>query len=66
MTPPDAHEKTEQQVNDLFDSLELTQAIDTEEFRAFLDHIPTAIERLREVIGRIPALTSLSSTLAQL
>ena len=43
MTPPDTHEKTEQQVNDLFDSLELTQAIDTEEFRAFLDHIPIPI-----------------------
>jgi PAS domain S-box-containing protein len=43
MAPPDTHEKTEQQVNDLFDSLELTQAIDTEEFRAFLDHIPIPI-----------------------
>ena len=43
MTTPDSHEKTEQQVNDLFDSLELTQAIDTDEFRAFLDHIPIPI-----------------------
>jgi PAS domain S-box-containing protein len=43
MTSPDTHEKTEQQVNDLFDSLELTQAIDTEEFRSFLDHIPIPI-----------------------
>lgn len=34
---------TEQRVNDLFDSLELSQAIDTEEFRLFLDHIPIAI-----------------------
>jgi PAS domain S-box-containing protein len=33
----------EQAVNDLFDALELTQAIETEEFRAFLDHIPIAI-----------------------
>ena len=37
------HAATEQQVNDLFDSLELTQAIDTEEFRVFLDHIPIPI-----------------------
>jgi hypothetical protein len=36
-------QKTEQQVNDLFDSLELTQAVETEEFRLFLDHIPIAI-----------------------
>ena len=43
MTTPDSHQKTEQQVNDLFDSLELTQAIDSEEFRAFLDHIPIPI-----------------------
>jgi len=34
---------TEQQVNDLFDSLELTHAIETEEFRLLLDHIPIAI-----------------------
>ena len=33
---------------------------------AFLDHIPTAIERLREVIGRIPALAGLASTVARL
>jgi PAS domain S-box-containing protein len=32
-----------QAVNDLFDSLEMTQAIETEEFRVFLDHIPIAI-----------------------
>ena len=38
-----APQETERQVNDLFDSLELTQAIETEEFRAFLDHIPIAI-----------------------
>lgn len=36
-------QETEQQVNDLFDSLELTQAIESEEFRVFLDHIPIAI-----------------------
>jgi PAS domain S-box-containing protein len=45
MTIPEGHspEETEQQVNDLFDSLELTQAVETEEFRVFLDHIPIAI-----------------------
>src|SRR3954467_8003302 len=36
-------EATAQQVNDLFDAVELTKAIDTEEFRHFLDHIPIAI-----------------------
>jgi PAS domain-containing protein len=35
-----APQETEQQVNDLFDSLE---AVETEEFRLFLDHIPIAI-----------------------
>src|SRR5215216_4734601 len=45
MTTPDGQtaQETEQQVNDLFDSLERTQAIETEEFRVFLDHIPIAI-----------------------
>lgn len=45
MTIPDGQspEETEQQVSDLFDSLEITQAIETQEFRAFLDHIPIAI-----------------------
>jgi PAS domain S-box-containing protein len=32
-----------EQVNDLFDSLELTKAVETEEFKVFLDHIPVAI-----------------------
>lgn len=45
MTTPEEHEahETEQVVNDLFDSLEMTQAIETEEFRLFLDHIPIAM-----------------------
>jgi PAS domain S-box-containing protein len=45
MTSPEGQtpQETEQQVNDLFDSLELTQAIETEEFRVFLDHIPIPI-----------------------
>jgi PAS domain S-box-containing protein len=36
-------ETTPQQINDLFDSVELTKAVETEEFRQFLDHIPIAI-----------------------
>lgn len=45
MTGPEGQspEQTEQQVNDLFDSLELTHAIETEEFQVFLDNIPIAI-----------------------
>jgi PAS domain S-box-containing protein len=45
MTTPEGQspEQTEQQVNDLFDSVELTQAVETEEFRVFLDHMPIAI-----------------------
>jgi PAS domain S-box-containing protein len=45
MTTPEGQspEQTEQQVNDLFDSGELTKAVETEEFRVFLDHIPIAI-----------------------
>jgi PAS domain S-box-containing protein len=46
-TPDD----TEQQVNSLFDSLELTQAVESEEFRIFLDHIPIAIVISRLVGG---------------
>lgn len=38
-----ASEQAAQQVNDLFDSTELAKAIETEEFRHFLDHIPIAI-----------------------
>ncbi len=32
-----------EQVNDLFDSSELAKAIDTEDFKHFLDHVPIAI-----------------------
>lgn len=42
-SPEQEHEITAQQVNDLFDSPELTRAIETEEFRALLDHLPIAI-----------------------
>jgi PAS domain S-box-containing protein len=44
-------ENTEQQVNDLFDSLELTRAVETEEFRAFLNHLPIAIAIAKLVRG---------------
>jgi PAS domain S-box-containing protein len=41
--PEQTTEPPSQQVNDLFDSLELTKAIDTEEFKLFLAHVPIAI-----------------------
>jgi PAS domain S-box-containing protein len=44
-------QQTEQAVNDLFDSLESTQAIETEEFQVFLDHIPIAIVISKDVRG---------------
>jgi PAS domain S-box-containing protein len=40
---PGAIEATTEQVNDLFNSEELAKALNTEEFRHFLDHIPIAI-----------------------
>jgi PAS domain S-box-containing protein len=36
-------ETTAEQINDLFDAVELTKAVNTEEFRHFLDHVPIAI-----------------------
>jgi PAS domain S-box-containing protein len=36
-------ETTVRQINDLFDSAELTKALETEEFKQFLDYIPIAI-----------------------
>src|SRR4051794_5674630 len=36
-------ERPGQPVSDLLDSQELAQAVETEEFRAFLDHVPIAI-----------------------
>jgi PAS domain S-box-containing protein len=38
-----AKDPAAQQVNDLFDSIELAKAVETEEFKNFLDHIPIAI-----------------------
>jgi PAS domain S-box-containing protein len=45
MTTPDPQrpQETELQLNDEFDALELTQAVETEEFRVFLDHVPIAV-----------------------
>jgi PAS domain S-box-containing protein len=53
MTDPEGQKTqvVEQQVNDLFDSLELTQAVESEEFRVFLDHIPIAIVAAKLVRG---------------
>jgi PAS domain S-box-containing protein len=42
-SPEQEHEIIARQVNDLFDSTELTKAIETEEFKAFLDYLPIAI-----------------------
>jgi PAS domain S-box-containing protein len=42
-SPEQKHETTSQQVNDLFDSPELAKAIETEEFKVFLDRLPIAI-----------------------
>jgi two-component sensor histidine kinase len=38
-----AHKTATQQVNDLFDSPEFAMAVETEEFKVFLDHLPIAI-----------------------
>ena len=47
MASPDelenAHSAASQQVNDLFDSPEFAKAVETEEFKPFLDHLPIAI-----------------------
>ncbi len=40
---PEAIEATAEQLNDLFSSEELAKAVNTEEFKHFLDHIPIAI-----------------------
>jgi PAS domain S-box-containing protein len=47
----DAEETTPQQINDLFDSVELKKAIETEEFKHFLDHIPIGIVVSKVLIG---------------
>src|ERR1700731_2540095 len=42
-SPEQEHEAASQQVNDLLDTPNLAKAIQTEEFKAFLDHLPIAI-----------------------
>jgi PAS domain S-box-containing protein len=39
------------QVNDLFDSLDLTTAVESEEFRLFLEHVPIAIVISKHIGG---------------
>ena len=53
MPLPDEHpaEHAARQVNDLFESLELTSAVDSEEFKLFLEHIPIAIVISKHVAG---------------
>src|SRR5712671_1330036 len=41
--PDQSSEPTSQRANDLFDSDELSRAVETEEFRRFLDRVPIAI-----------------------
>jgi PAS domain S-box-containing protein len=41
--PGSANSETSQQVNDLFDSPEFAKAVETEEFKLFLDHLPISI-----------------------
>jgi PAS domain S-box-containing protein len=43
MAPPEPLPTSSQQVNDLFDSPEFAKAVETEEFKLFLDHLPIAI-----------------------
>lgn len=53
MTTPEGQtpQEAEQQVNELLDSPVLTKAVETEEFRVFLDHIPIAIVVSKLVLG---------------
>ncbi len=46
-----AQQQAEQAVNDLFNSPGMSEAIETEEFRVFLDHIPIAIVVSKVVRG---------------
>ena len=46
-----APEETEEQIRELLGSVELTQAIENDDFRVFLDHIPIAIVISRLVRG---------------
>ncbi|MCS3892110.1 PAS domain-containing protein [Bradyrhizobium japonicum USDA 38] len=41
--PEQGSASASQQINDLFDALDITHAMDSHEFRLFLDHVPIAI-----------------------
>ena len=46
-----AHNATSQQVNDFFDSPEFAKAVETEEFKLLLDHLPIAIVISKLLLG---------------
>jgi PAS domain-containing protein len=50
-TPEQTGQSTSEQVSDLFDALDVTKAIDTGEFRIFLDHLPIAIVISKAIEG---------------
>ena len=73
MAPPEepAPEASARQVNDLFESPELAKAVETEEFRVFLDHIPIAIvvcksvhDEQRRIVYANKALEDLTGLIA--
>lgn len=52
MLPPEqTPDSTSQQVNDLFDSVQLTNAMGTEEFKHFLDFFPIAVVISKHIAG---------------
>lgn len=48
--PEQGSASASQQVNDLFDALDITHAINSHEFRLFLDHVPIAIV-ISKIVG---------------
>lgn len=48
--PEQGSASASQQVNDLFDALDIAHAIDSHEFRLFLDHVPVAIV-ISKIVG---------------
>src|SRR5919197_4801828 len=48
--PEQGSTSASQQVNDLFDALDITEAINSHEFRLFLDHLPIAVV-ISKIIG---------------
>src|SRR5437764_1525212 len=49
--PETPAETAAQQINDLFDSADRSQAVRSEEFRRFLDHLPIAIVIAKVIRG---------------